>query len=662
MLSSELANAVRFLSIDAVQKAKSGHPGMPMGMSDIAEVLWRNHLNHNPKNPKWPNRDRFIISNGHGSMLLYSLLHLSGYELSINEIKNFRQLHSKTPGHPEFGYAPGVETTTGPLGQGLSNAVGMAISEKVLANRFNKSSMGIVNHHTYCFVGDGCLMEGISHEVSSLAGTLGLGKLIVFWDDNNISIDGKVDGWFNENVKERYSAYNWQVLSVDGHSSEEIEKAIQDAKMNSTQPTIICCKTKIGYGSPNKVDTASVHGAPLGEDEIKLTRDALNWNYDPFYIPDEIYEKWSAVEQGKISEEQWNECFDQYSQEFPGESNEFKRVIAGLLPENWKETMECVLQRLIDEKPSVASRKASQMSLESICNILPEMFGGSADLTGSNLTNWSKTLYLNHNINGNYLSYGVREFGMSGIMNGISLYGGLKPYGGTFLVFSDYARNAIRMSALMKSPVVYVMTHDSIGLGEDGPTHQPVEHLPSLRLIPNLNVWRPADAFETQVAWMCALESKETPSLLALSRQNLPFITSDISQKDEIEKGGYVVYDCNQPDIVLAATGSEVQLMLQASKDLYNMNINARVVSIPCVDIFKAQSLDYIDSILMKDIPIIFAEASSPELWYSLMPNRKGDVLGISTFGESAPANELFEMFGFTTDNVIEKSLNLLKN
>jgi transketolase len=660
MSSNELANAIRFLSIDAVQKSKSGHPGMPMGMADIAEVLWREHLAHNPKNPGWPNRDRFVVSNGHGSMLLYSLLHLSGYDLSIEDLKNFRQMHSKTPGHPELGYAPGVETTTGPLGQGIANAVGMGLAEKVLAEKFNKPGLALVDHYTYSFLGDGCLMEGISHEVCSLAGTMKLNKLIAFWDNNNISIDGKVDGWFNENVVERFLAYGWNVIEVDGHSSKEINNAINEAKTSRDKPTLICCKTQIGFGSPNKVNSASVHGAPLGDEEVQLTRKNLSWEYAPFEIPTHIYNDWSAVKKGQKAEQRWNDLCNEYKSNYPIEAAEYNRIISGELPEKWNDSMSHVFSKLVEDMPCVASRKASQMSLESICSIAPEMFGGSADLTGSNLTNWSGSIYSNYKEKGNYLSYGVREFGMAAIMNGMFLHGGFKPYGGTFLVFSDYARNAIRMSALMKLPVIYVMTHDSIGLGEDGPTHQPVEHVPSLRLIPNLNVWRPADSFETQVAWKLAVESANSPSLLALSRQNLPALVDNVDCLSVIEKGGYILRNAEDPHIVLAATGSEVHLMVEASNQLLQDGIKARVVSLPCVDIFQKQSDEYKSSVLLEEQPIIFAEASSSSLWYSLMKNRKGDVIGMDTFGESAPANELFERFGFTIENVIKKTLNLL--
>jgi transketolase len=661
MQQRQLANAIRFLSMDAVQKANSGHPGMPMGMADIAEVLWRKYLNHNPKNPNWYDRDRFVLSNGHGSMLLYSLLHLSGYELSIEDIKNFRQFHSKTPGHPEYGYAPGIETTTGPLGQGIANAVGMALAEKLLAIEFNKPDAKIVDHYIYSFLGDGCLMEGISHEVCSLAGTLGLGKLVLFWDDNSISIDGKVDGWFTEDVPARFKAYNWHVVAdVDGHDANAIDKAIQEAQANTDQPTLICCKTSIGFGSPNKADTASAHGAPLGDEEIALTRETLGWKYPAFEIPNDIYKEWNATEKGQKLENRWNDTFASYKISYPIESAEFIRRMKHDLPECWNDAMQEEFKKLVKNMPKVASRKASQMALESICQIVPEMFGGSADLTGSTLTNWSGTKWINHHSEGNYLSYGVREFGMAAMMNGMALHGGYRPYGGTFLVFSDYARNAMRMSAIIGLPVVYVMTHDSIGVGGDGPTHQPVEHVPSLRLIPNMNVWRPADAFETQVAWKVACEEQKTPSVLALSRQGLPAVVDDMNLLPQIEKGGYVLKDVQNAEIVLAATGSEVELMLEAAKVLASKNINARVVSLPCADIFMQQSDAYKTEVLLSEVPIIIAEASSTGLWYSLIRNRKGSVIGLDHFGESAPADELFEAFGFTVDNVVENAQNLL--
>ena len=661
MEPNKLANAIRFLSMDAVQKANSGHPGMPMGMADIAEVLWRKHLKHNPKNPSWANRDRFVLSNGHGSMLLYSLLHLTGYDLSIDDIKNFRQFHSKTPGHPEYGYAPGIETTTGPLGQGIANAVGMALAEEMLAKEFNKNDLKIVDHHTYAFLGDGCLMEGISHEACSLAGTLGLGKLILFWDDNNISIDGKVSGWFTENVPERFKAYNWQVVEgVDGHDANAIDQAIKKAQSNTDKPTLICCKTSIGKGSPNKADTASAHGSPLGDEEIKLTRDTLNWPHAPFEIPNDIYAEWNAQEAGKSLESSWNQLFEKYSAQYPEAASEFKRRLANELPGNWQDQMQTTFKQLVADMPKVATRKASQMSLESICTIVPEMFGGSADLTGSNLTNWSGTKWINHHSEGNYLSYGVREFGMAAIMNGISLHGGLRPYGGTFLVFTDYARNAMRMSAIMGLPVVYVMTHDSIGLGEDGPTHQPVEHVSSLRLIPNMNVWRPADAFETQVAWKAACEETKTPSVLALSRQGLPALVSNVGMVSQVEKGGYILEDQNNFDLVLGATGSEVELIKKSAEALKKIGISARVISLPCVDIFQTQSEDYQKSVLSEKTPIIFVEAGSTALWHQFIKNRNGLVIGLDHFGESAPAEELFKEFGLSVENVVEQAKNLV--
>lgn len=665
MLSSKtLANAIRFLSIDAVQKANSGHPGMPMGMADIATVLWTKHLNHNPSDPKWMNRDRFVLSNGHGSMLLYSLLHLTGYELIIEDIKNFRQLHSKTPGHPEYGYAPGVETTTGPLGQGVANAVGMALAETIMADRYNTNDIKLIDHHTYAFVGDGCLMEGVSHEACSLAGTLGLGKLIVFWDDNGISIDGEIKAWFNEDVAKRYKAYGWQVIeNIDGHDHDAIDQAIHQAKANDTQPTLICCKTHIGFGSPSKVDTAGAHGSPLGDAEIEATRKALGWLHAPFEIPTDVYQAWDAKKVGAEKQNKWNGIYKQYQSAYPQSAQTFKRSIDGEVPTDFDAQLDAYLSELLCDKPKVATRKASQMALEKFSDIMPELFGGSADLTGSNLTNVKRSVWFNHQKNGaNYLSYGVREFAMAAMMNGMSLYGGIKPYGGTFLVFTDYARNAIRMSALMKLPVVYVMTHDSIGLGEDGPTHQPVEHLPSLRLIPNLDVWRPADVFETAVAWAESLKSKSTPSLLALSRQNLPMLVTNKAQAAEIAKGGYVLSVVKNPQVTIVATGSEVEIAIQAQQHLAEDGIQANVVSMPCVEKFKQQSDLYQKQVIADDIPAVFIEAAQPDLWYSLLPKVGGDVIGIKTFGESAPAEELYKTFGLTAKEIIKRVTTLINN
>ena len=658
-----LANAIRFLSIDAVQKAKSGHPGMPMGMADIATVLWRKYLKHNPKNPHWVNRDRFVLSNGHGSMLLYSLLHLSGYDLSIDDLKNFRQLHSKTPGHPEYGYAPGIETTTGPLGQGMANAVGMALAQKLLAETFNKQGHEIINHHTYVFLGDGCLMEGVSHEVSSLAGTLKLNKLVAFWDDNSISIDGNVKGWFTEDVAKRYEAYGWMVIKgVGGHDFEAIDQAIQKAQQSSDQPVLICCKTRIGEGSPNKAGTHAVHGAPLGDEEITATRVALNWPYAPFEIPEDIYKDWSQVDKGQADEAYWQAQLEQYKQKHPNDYKTLIERLSGKLPFDLGQIADAYINELLVDKSMVATRKASQMVLEVFCQKLPQMFGGSADLTGSNLTNYSGSQWINNGAKpGNYLSYGVREFGMAAMMNGMSLYGGFKPYSGTFLVFSDYARNAIRMSAIMKQPVVYVMTHDSIGLGEDGPTHQPIEHIPSLRVMPNLNVWRPADCVETAVAWQVAISEAQTPSLLALSRQNLPTVVSTQAQVESIVKGGYVLEHATDAQITLVATGSEVSIMVQAAKLLSNEGITANVVSMPCVEKFLMQEISYQNSVIKSEIPAVFMEAAQGDLWYRLMPKSGGGVIGINHFGESAPANELYTEFGLTAENVQQKAKQLVK-
>lgn len=665
MLSTKtLANAVRFLSIDAVQKANSGHPGMPMGMADIATVLWRDHLNHNPADPKWINRDRFVLSNGHGSMLLYSLLHLTGYDLSIDDLKNFRQLHSKTPGHPEYGYAPGVETTTGPLGQGIANAVGMALAETVMADRFNSNDIQLIDHYTYAFVGDGCLMEGVSHEACSLAGTLGLGKLIVFWDDNGISIDGEIKAWFNEDVAKRYQAYGWQVIeNIDGHDPEAINAAIVAAKNNDKQPTLICCKTHIGFGSPTKVGTAGVHGSPLGEAEIEATREALGWLHAPFEISTDIYQAWNAKEQGAQKQAKWALIFKQYQSAYPESAELLARTIKADMPLDFDHQLDQYLDKLVAEKPKVATRKASQMALEIFSPFMPELFGGSADLTGSNLTNVKQSIWFNHQQNGaNYLSYGVREFAMAAMMNGMSLYGGIKPYGGTFLVFTDYARNAIRMSALMKLPVVYVMTHDSIGLGEDGPTHQPIEHLPSLRLIPNLDVWRPADVFETAVAWAESLKSKTTPSILALSRQNLPMLVSTTEQSAQIRKGGYILSPKQNAVATIVATGSEVEIAIDAQQQLEMRGISVSVVSMPCVEKFKQQSDLYQKEVISDTIPAVFIEASQPDLWYSLLPKAGGDVIGMRTFGESAPADELYKTFGLTAKEIIKRVLALTNN
>ena len=659
------ANAIRFLAADAVQQANSGHPGMPMGMADIATVLWQTFLSHNPNNPHWMNRDRFILSNGHGSMLHYALLHLSGYDLSIQELQNFRQMHSKTPGHPEYFETPGIETTTGPLGQGIANAVGMALSEQLLAQKYNRPNHKIIDHHTYVFAGDGCLMEGISHEASSLAGTLKLGKLIMFWDDNKISIDGDTKGWFTENVADRYRAYHWQVIEgIDGHDFEDIHQAIKQAHHNTTQPTLICCKTNIGFGSPNKSGTASVHGAPLGDTEVQLMRTHLNWPHTPFKIPQSIYGNWDARPSGAEREKKWQAMFAQYTQQHPELASELMRVNTHTLPKNFQEIFATLNQHLNQSQPKVATRKSSQLVLEAISPSLPELLGGSADLTGSNNTDWSGSVWLNHPIptqaqTPNYISYGVREFGMAAIMNGLYLHGGFRPYGGTFLVFSDYARNAIRMSALMKIPVIYVMTHDSIGLGEDGPTHQPIEHLASLRLIPNLNVFRPADAFECSVAWQQSLTSSKTPSILALSRQNLPFYERDSQTQSNVFKGGYLLStpssSSTKASVSLLATGSEVALIQAAATHLSEEGIHLNVISMPCVEIFNTQSQDYQEHVIQPDIPLIIVEAGVTNAWHTLLVGKPdGEVLGLDHFGASAPAEALFEEFGLTINNIIK--------
>ncbi len=595
---TELANAIRFLSMDAVEKAKSGHPGAPMGMADIAEVLWRDHLKHNPANPSWSNRDRFVLSNGHGSMLIYSLLHLTGYDLSIDDLKNFRQLHSKTPGHPEYGYAPGVETTTGPLGQGITNAVGMALAEKMLAAQFNRDGHTIVDHNTWVFLGDGCLMEGISHEACSLAGTWGLNKLIAFWDDNGISIDGHVEGWFTDNTPARFEAYGWQVIkNVNGHDPVEIATAIETAKKGD-RPTLICCKTTIGFGSPNKQGTHDVHGAPLGAAEIAAARETLNWPHAPFEIPAEIYAAWSARDKGALAEIAWNKQFDAYRAAYPELAAEFERRMQGELPAAWAEARDAAIAKIVDAAQTVATRKASQIALEAFSPSLPEFVGGSADLTGSNLTNWSGSKWIDAAGNGNYISYGVREFGMAAIMNGMTLHGGLRPYGGTFLMFSEYARNALRMASLMKINPVFVFTHDSIGLGEDGPTHQPVEQVATLRMIPNHHTWRPCDTTEAAVAWAHAIEQKTTPSSLILSRQNLPFVQRDAQQVQDIARGGYVLRDAADAKAVLIATGSEIELALKAQEALAAEGIAVRVVSMPCTNVFDQQDKAWQQSVL----------------------------------------------------------------
>ncbi len=649
----ELANAVRALSMDAVQKANSGHPGAPMGMADIAEVLWNDHLQHNPTNPDWSNRDRFVLSNGHGSMLIYSLLHLTGYDLSIDDLKSFRQLHSRTPGHPEYGYAPGVETTTGPLGQGISNGVGMAIAEKALAGQFNQKGHDIVDHHTYVFLGDGCLMEGISHEACSLAGTLGLGKLIAFWDDNGISIDGHVEGWFSDDTPKRFDSYGWHVIAdVDGHDAAALNKAIEEAKAVTDKPTMICCKTTIGYGSPNKSGSHSCHGAPLGQDEIDLTKDALGWKHGAFDVPDNVYAGWNGKTKGAAAESAWNEKFSAYKTAFPELAAEYTRRIAGDLPADWAEKSSAYIAGVNADAKSPATRQASLASIEAFSPLLPEMFGGSADLGCSNLTEWSGYKPMISNENANYLNYGVREFAMSAIMNGMSLHGGLIPFGATFLMFSEYARNALRMAALMKIRSIFVYTHDSIGLGEDGPTHQPVEQIPTLRMIPNMAVWRPCDAVESAVSWQQAAERKDGPSCLIFSRQGLPHQTRTDAQIADIAKGGYILKDCaGIPDAIIIATGSEVGLAMDAAAAMTGKNI--RVVSMPSTNIFDAQDAAYKESVLPKAITArVAVEAAVTDGWYKYVGT--GTVVGIDHFGESAPAPALFKEFGFTVENVVK--------
>ncbi|EOV0049950.1 transketolase [Vibrio parahaemolyticus] len=657
-----LANAIRALSMDGVQQANSGHPGAPMGMADIAEVLWRSHLNHNPSNPEWADRDRFVLSNGHGSMLIYSLLHLSGYELSIDDLKNFRQLHSKTPGHPEYGYAPGIETTTGPLGQGITNAVGMAMAEKALAAQFNKEGHDIVDHFTYVFMGDGCLMEGISHEACSLAGTLGLGKLIAFWDDNGISIDGHVEGWFSDDTPKRFEAYGWHVIpAVDGHDSAAINAAIEAAKADP-RPTLICTKTIIGFGSPNKSGSHDCHGAPLGAEEIAATRKELGWEHGPFEIPQEVYAEWSAKETGAAKEAAWNEKFAAYEAAYPELAAEFKRRVNGELPAEWEEKASQIIADLQANPANIASRKASQNALEAFGALLPEFMGGSADLAPSNLTMWSGSKSLEANdFSGNYIHYGVREFGMTAIMNGIALHGGFVPYGATFLMFMEYARNAMRMAALMKIQNIQVYTHDSIGLGEDGPTHQPVEQIASLRLTPNMNTWRPCDQVESAVAWKLAIERKDAPTALIFSRQNLAQQPRSAEQVADIAKGGYILKDSDgKPELILIATGSEVELAVKAAEQLTAEGKKVRVVSMPSTDAFDKQDAAYREAVLPSDVTARIAiEAGIADFWYKYV-GFDGRIIGMTTFGESAPADQLFEMFGFTVENVVNTAKELL--
>ncbi|MGH1438969.1 MAG: transketolase [Cellvibrionaceae bacterium] len=660
----DLANAIRALSMDAIQQAGNGHPGAPMGMADIAEVLWNDYLKHNPSNPAWADRDRFVLSNGHGSMLIYSLLHLSGYELPIEELKNFRQMHSKTPGHPEYGYAPGVETTTGPLGQGITNAVGMATAEKVLAGQFNREGHDIVDHHTYAFLGDGCLMEGISHEACSLAGTLGLGKLIAFYDDNGISIDGEVEGWFSDDTPKRFEAYGWQVIPrVNGHDPEEIKMAIDTARKESDKPTLICCKTVIGFGSPNKQGTASSHGAALGEEEIALTRKELGWEHAAFEIPSDIYNGWDGKTKGAQQENDWQTRFEAYTAAHPELAAEFeRRVIKGELPADFSEKADAYIQECQDKMEKVASRKASQNSLNAYGPLLPELLGGSADLAGSNLTLWSGAKGIEaKDASGNYLYYGVREFGMSAMMNGIALHGGFVNYGATFLMFMEYARNAVRMAALMGQQSIFVYTHDSIGLGEDGPTHQPVEQLTALRATPNLHTWRPCDTVESAVCWKSAIERRDGPSALVFSRQGLAPMSRDTEQVSNIAKGGYILKDCKgEPDLILIATGSEVELAMNAADILAKGGKEIRVVSIPCAEIFSAQDAEYKQSVLPIEVGARVAiEAGHEDYWYKFV-GLDGRIVGMNTFGESAPIKDLMEHFGFTVDNVVATAEELL--
>ena len=659
-----LANAIRALAMDAVQKANSGHPGAPMGMADIAEVLYNDFMRHNPTNPGWSDRDRFVMSNGHGSMLPYSVLHLSGYDVTIDDLKNFRQLHSKTPGHPEHGYAPGIETTTGPLGQGISNAVGMAIAERVLAAEFNQDDFNIVDHFTYVFLGDGCLMEGISHEACSLAGTLELGKLIGFWDNNGISIDGKVDGWFRDDTPKRFEAYGWHVMEVDGHDPDEIKIAIEAARAISAKPSLICCKTIIGYGSPNKAGSHTSHGAPLGEEEVALARIELDWEPAPFEIPEALYQGWDHKKAGQVQEDDWNQKFSAYAEAHPELAAEFKRRMSGDLPQDWNEAAQAFITETDAAAPEKATRVSSLATLEAFSPLLPELFGGSADLGGSNGTEWSGIKPMRaERYDANYINYGVREFGMSAMMNGIVLHGGFIPFGATFLVFSDYARNALRMAALMKIQSVFVFTHDSIGLGEDGPTHQAVEQIPTLRMIPNMQLWRPCDAVETAVSWKAAIERRDGPSCLVFSRQNLKHQQRSAEQIEAISRGGYILRDCDgTPDAIIIATGSEVELAMAASETEVLEEVNIRVVSMPSTTQFDRQTREYRESVLPPGVKArLVVEAAVSGGWYKYV-GLDGAVIGMDTFGESAPAKELFAYFGFTVSKVVEAVNNLLKS
>ena len=657
---SDSINAIRFLSMDAVQKANSGHPGMPMGMAEIATALWKNHLKHNPLNPHWFNRDRFILSNGHGSMLLYSLLHLTGYDISIDDLKDFRKLKSKTPGHPEYDLDYGIETTTGPLGQGIANAVGMAISEKILASEFNSADIEPINHFTYAFLGDGCLMEGISHEACSFAGTHELGKLICFYDQNGISIDGEIENWFTDDTVKRFDSYGWQTISVDGHNVDDINKAIESAKSEAKKPSMIFCKTTIGFGSPNKSGTSDAHGAPLGDEEIQKTREALDWNHEPFEIPESVYEFWNAKSSGAELNKDWDQLMETLKENNPDKHKELTRRISGNLPEDFSQMYSAFLDSCDKENTSMATRKASQVCLDFFVQKLPELVGGSADLTPSNNTfSKSSSTFSNDNPGGNHINYGVREFGMSAMMNGMVLHGGIKPYGATFLVFTDYARNAVRLSALMGLPNIFVYTHDSIALGEDGPTHQPVEHLVTLRSTPNLNNWRPADLVETAAAWKNAVSSENTPTCLIFSRQGTSALTRDSKQIANIEKGGYLIKESSDAKVTLIASGSEVQMILDASEVLEGAGVHANVVSMPCLDIFQTMPEEYQASVVKSDLPILVAELSHPNSWYKLL-NKTDKVLGIETFGESAPANILLEHFGFNVENAVEMAKSLV--
>ena len=656
----ELANAIRALSMDAVQKANSGHPGAPMGMAEIGEVLWNNHMSHNPTNPEWANRDRFILSNGHGSMLIYSLLHLTGYDLPMSEIQSFRQLHSKCAGHPEYGYAPGVETTTGPLGQGISNAVGFAMAEKLLANQFNKPGHDIVDHYTYVFMGDGCLMEGVSHETCALAGTWGLGKLIAFWDDNGISIDGHIEGWYTDDTAGRFESYGWHVVrDVDGHDFDAIDKAIQEAKSVSDKPTLICCKTIIGKGSPNKSGSHDCHGAALGEEEVALTRKELGWEHDPFVIPQDIYDGWSQKDKGQELESAWNTKFAAYEKEFPELASEFKRRMANELPADWQQKVDALIKETNAAGDKVATRKASQNVITKLAETLPEFVGGSADLTGSNLTSCASFEHVSGKKPGNYISYGVREFGMAAIMNGMALHGGILPYGGTFHMFTDYMRNGMRMAALMKQRVIYVLTHDSIGQGEDGPTHQPIETTSGLRFIPNMEVWRPGDATETAVAWTQAVANTSNPTSLVLTRQGVGFNERTDEQLEGIKKGGYVLCDCDDYKVILIATGSELDLAMKTCEALKAEGIASRVVSMPCTHAFDRQDQAYKDSVLTPGVKRVSIEAGVTDYWRKYV-GLDGASVGINTYGESAPGGKLFEHFGFTVENVVKTVKSVL--